>query len=130
MLELNLDGAISNTEFKTRNDGFNHQLQTLEAQLAMIRAEERRQKEAALDIEQIRRVLEKELSFENGINSNLVSTILDRVIVKKESTKNDIHLDIFLKLGERFEAVYDPKKLPACINRAKNTTPPDRIRRI
>ena len=130
LLELNLDGAISNTEFKTRNDGFNHQLQTLEAQLATIRAEERRQKESALDTEQIRRVLEKELSFENGINSNLVSTILDRVIVKKESTKQEIRLDIFLKLGTQFEAVYDPKNLPACINRARSTTPPRAIRRI
>ena len=130
LLELNLDGAISNTEFKTRNDGFNHQLQTLEAQLATIRAEERRQKESALDTEQIRRVLEKELSFENGINSNLVSTILDRVIVKRESTKQEIHLDIFLKLGTQFEAVYGPKKLPACINRARSTTPPRAIRRI
>ena len=130
LLELNLDGAISNTEFKTRNDGFNHQLQTLEAQLATIRAEERRQKESALDTDQIRRALEKELSFENGINSNLVSTILDRVIVKKESTKQEIRLDIFLKLGTQFEAVYDPQNLPTCINRAKNTTPPNRIRRI
>ena len=129
LLELNLDGAISNTEFKTRNDGFNHQLQTLEAQLATIRAEERRQKESALDTDQIRRALKKELSFENGINSNLVSTILDRVIVKKESTKQEIRLDIFLKLGTQFEAVYDPKNLPACINRAKNTTPPSLIRR-
>ena len=119
LLELNLDGAISNTEFKTRNDGFNHQLQTLETQIATIRAEERRQKESALDTEQIRRVLEKELSFENGINSNLVSTILDRVIVKRESTKQEIHLDIFLKLGTQFEAVYDPKNLPERINRAK-----------
>ena len=129
LLELNLDGAISNTEFKTRNDGFNHQLQTLEAQLATIRAEERRQKESALDTEKIRTVLQQELSFENGINSNLVSTILDRVIVKKESTKQEIHLDIFLKLGTQFEAVYGPKNLPACINRARNTTPANRIRR-
>lgn len=130
LLELNLDGAISNTEFKTRNDGFNHQLQTLEAQLATIRAEERRQKESALDTEKIRTVLQQELSFENGINSNLVSTILDRVIVKKESTKQEIHLDIFLKLGTQFEAVYGPKNLPACINRARSTTPPRAIRRI
>ena len=83
-------------------------------QLAAIRAEERRQKESALDTDRIRRVLEKELSFENGINSNLVSTILDKVIVKSESTKQEIHLDIFLKLGTQFEAVYDPKNLPAC----------------
>lgn len=130
LLELNLDGAISNTEFKTRNDGFNRQLQTLEVQLATIRAEERRQKESALDTEKIRMVLRQELSFENGINSNLVSTILDKVIVKRESTKQEIHLDVFLKLGTQFEAVYDPQNPPTCINRAKNTTPPKVTRRI
>ena len=129
LLELNLDGAISNMEFKSRNDGFNHQLQTLEAQLATIREEERRQKESALDTEKIRTVLQQELSFENGINSRLTATILDKVVVRKESTKNNIHLDIYLKLGERFEAVYDPKNLPACINRARNTTPPNPTRR-
>ena len=113
LLDLNMDGAISNAEFKSRNDTFNTQLRTLETQLVTIQTEEQRQKESALDVVQIRRVLEKELSFEEEINSNLVATILDRVVVKKESTKEEIHLDIFLKLGARFEAVYDPKNLPA-----------------
>ena len=94
-----------------------------------IQTEEQRQKESALDVGKIRQALEKELSFADGINSNLVATILDRVIVKKESTRNEIHLDIFLKLGTQYEAVYDPKKFSDCINRARNTTPANRIRR-
>ena len=123
LLDLNMDGAISNAEFKTRNDALNTQLRALEAQLVTIQIEEQRQKESALDVGKIRAALEKELSFEEGINSNLVATILDRVIVKKESTRNEIHLDIFLKLGTQYEAVYDPKNLSACINRARNITP-------
>ena len=130
LLDLNMDGAISNAEFKTRNDAFNTQIRTLEAQLVTIQTEEQRQKESAMDVAQIRRVLEKELSFEDGINSNLVATILEKVIVKKESTRNEIHLDIFLKLGTQYEAVYDPKNLSDCINRAKNTTPNPLTRRI
>lgn len=130
LLDLNMDGAISNSEFKSRNDTFNTQLRTLETQLATIQAEEQRQKENTLDVDKIRAALEKELSFRDGINSSLVATILDRVIVKKESTKEEIHLDIFLKLGARFEAVYGPNSASDCINRARNTTPPGRIRRI
>ena len=130
LLDLNMDGAISNSEFKNRNDAFNTQLRTLETQLATIRAEEQRQKENTLDVDKIRAALEKELSFEDGINSGLVATILDKVIVKKESTKEEIHLDIFLKLGARFEAVYGPDSASDCINRARNTTPRRRIRRI
>ena len=130
LLDLNMDGAISNAEFKTRNDAFNAQLRALEAQLFTIQMEEQRQKESAMDMGKIRQVLEKELSFENGINSSLVATILEKVTVKRESTKNETHLDIFLKLGAQFEAVYDPKKLPASINRAKSTTPMNPTRRI
>ena len=130
LLDLNMDGAISNSEFKSRNDAFNTQLRALETQLATIQAEEQRQKENTLDVDKIRAALERELSFEDGINSSLVATILDKVIVKKASTREEIHLDIFLKLGARFEAVYGPDSASDCINRARNITPNHRIRRI
>ena len=125
LLELNLDGAISNTEFKSRNDSFNVQLRTLEAQLAAIRAEEQRQKESALDMDKIRQALERELRFVDGISSSLVSTILGKAVVKKGSTKETVYLDIFLKSGEKYETFY----APACFSSAKNTTPPKAIRR-
>ena len=82
-----------------------------------------------MDMEKIRQVLDRELSFQDGINSHLVAAILEKIVVKKESTKQEIHLDIFLKLGVRFEAAYDPKNLPASINRAKNTMPKPPTRR-
>ena len=121
--------ALTVAEFKQRNDAFNRQLRELEIQLTAIQAEEQRQRDSAMDMEKIRQALDRELSFRDGINSDLVAAILEKIVVKKESTKNEIHLDIFLKLGTRFEAVYDPKNLPASINRAKNTTPRPQIRR-
>lgn len=129
LLELSMVGALSVAEFKQRNDAFNRQLRELEIQLTTIQAEEQRQRDSAMDMEKIRQALDRELSFRDSINSDLVAAILEKIVVKKESTKNEIHLDIFLKLGTRFEAVYDPKNLPASINRAKNTTPRPQIRR-
>ncbi|MGN1027130.1 MAG: recombinase family protein, partial [Faecousia sp.] len=114
---------------KQRNDAFNRQLRELETQLATIQTEEQRQKDSTMDMERIRQALDRELSFQNGINSNLVAAILEKIVVKKESTKHEIHLDIFLKLGARFDAVYDPRNLPASINRLKSTTPRPPIRR-
>ena len=83
-----------------------------------------------LDIDTIRRELDKELSFTDGINTALVATILDKIIVKKESTKEEIHLDIYLKLGQKFEAVYAPQAALTGINPPKSITPRRRIRRI
>jgi hypothetical protein len=74
--------------------------------------------------------LEKQLSFEGGINTALVATILDRVVVKKESTKEEIHLDIYLKFGQKYKAIYSPHTLPAGINPPRSTMPRPRIRRI
>ena len=83
-----------------------------------------------MDIDAIRRELDKELSFTDGINTALVATILDKIIVKKESTKEEIHLDIYLKLGQKFEAVYAPQATLTGINPQRNTMPSHQIRRI
>lgn len=129
LLELSMADALTVAEFKQRNDAFNQQLRELEAQLMTIQTEQQRQEDSAMDMEKIRQVLDRELSFQDGINSHLVAAILEKIVVKKESTKQEIHLDIFLKLGVRFEAIYDPKNLPASINRAKNTMPKPPTRR-
>ena len=130
LLELSMADALSVTEFKKRNEAFNQQLRGLETQLVSIASEEARQKDAALDMGAIRRSLEKELSFEGRINTALVATILEKIVVKKESTKNEIHLDIFLKLNTQYQAVYDPKNFSDSVSRSRSITPRLRIRRI
>jgi len=130
LLDLHIAGAITIEEFKERNDALNNKLKEFESQLAAIKQEQAKAGSQHLDIDSIRRELDKELSFEGGINTALVATILDRVIVKKESTKEEIHLDIFLKLGHKYEAVYSPQVPSASINPSKNTMPKLPTRRI
>jgi len=130
LLDLHIAGAITIEEFKTRNDTCNEQLRVLEAQLEDFRKEEAQAADKDLDINKIRRALDKEMRFSDGINSALVATILEKIVIKRESTKEEIHLDIYLKLGQRYAAVYTPQKSSASITRAKNTTPRPLIRRI
>ena len=130
LLDLHIAGVITIEEFKERNDGLNDQLKEQESQLAAIRQEQFKASSQELDIAAIRQELEKQLSFEGEINTALVATILDKVVVKKESTKEEIHLDIYLKLGQKYEAIYSPQVLPAGINPPKNITPKRRNRRI
>ena len=126
LLELHMADALTVAEFKNRNEAFNKQLRTLEVQLATIFAEEQRQKESCIDPEKIRTELDKELSFTDGINSRLVTTILDKIVVKKESTKEKIHLDIYLKLGDKFEVIFPS----ASCNRSRSIMRRQQIRRI
>ncbi len=129
LLDLHIEGNITTAEFKERNDALNDRLKEQESQLAAIRVEQSKAEPVELDLPAIRKELEKTLSFTEGIDAALVTTILEKVVVKKESTKEEIHLDIFLKLGQKYEAVYGPKIPVASINPSKNTTPRGRIRR-
>ena len=130
LLDLHIAGAITIAEFKERNDGLNDQLKEQESQLAAIRQEQANVGSRELDIDAIRKELYATLSFEGEIDSALVATILDKIIVKKESTKKEIHLDIYLKLGQKYEAVYSPQKSSASFTPTKNITPKYRTRRI
>ena len=127
LLDLSIAGALTVEEFKERNDAFNVQILECHGKLTAIRQEENQPSEE-LDIPAIRQALDEALRFTGEIDTALVATILDKVVVKKESTKDAIHLDIFLKLGSTYEAVYTQLKHTAGITSLKNTThkPPTR----
>ena len=107
LLEMNLEGVISMAEFKQRNDGFNEQIKVLEEKRAALQAETEKGWRTAAQLEEIRAALKRELTFQNGIHSALVTTILDHIVVKKGSTKEVLHLDIHLKFGGPWRAVFD-----------------------
>ena len=99
LLEMSIEGVISTTEFKQRNDGFNEQIKTLEEKLAALQSEAEKGPQTTAQLQEIRSALEEELTFQNSVNSVLVTTILDKIEVKKGSTKEELHLDIYLKFG-------------------------------
>ncbi len=129
LLDLSVEGALTVEEFKQRNDALNVQIRMLEIQLDTIREQEAKSKDGNLNIAEIRRVLDRELSFEEGVNTAMVASILEKTVVKKESGKEEIHLDIYLKSGQQYEAVYAPNKTSASIIRLKSITPRLPIRR-
>lgn len=123
LLELSMEGGLTVPEFKKRNDGLNEQLLALEQQMAVIRTEQRRSQSNVESTRAIRRELERLLSFRDGVDSALVATILDHIVVKKESSKEEIHLEIHLKMGHWYETVYTREKSSLRISRLKSITP-------
>ena len=123
LLELSMADALTTAEFKTRNDELNTILKALEQRQTLILEEQRRSEPTAEDIEQIRKALERELDFKDGVNSNLVSTILERIMVKKGSTSEAVYLDIYLKLSGPYEAVLQRRDKSFSVNRLRSTTP-------
>lgn len=123
LLEMSIEGALSTAEFKQRNDAFNVQLHEMEQQIEILKAEEEKNQISVAQLRKIQTTLEEELSFQKGVNSALVTTILDRIVVKKGSTKKEVYLDIYLKFGGPWEAVFDRENSSFRLHRPKNTTP-------
>ena len=130
LLEMSMAEAITIEEFKHRNDNFNEQIKTLEERLEFVKTEAQKSKRSIEQLEQIRAALEQELSFENGINSTLVTTILDHIMVKKGSTKEEVHLDVHLKFGDPYGVVFHRENSSFRFSRLKNTTPRPAARTI
>ena len=128
LLEMSVEKVITMAEFKGRNDGFNQQVKALEEKRKLLRAEAEKGRQTTVQLEEIRSVLEQELTFQNGVNSALVATIVDHVVVKKGSTKEKIHLDIHLKFGGPWEAVFERENSSLCFTRLRNTTPKQETR--
>ena len=116
LLEMSIEGIITRLEFKQRNDGFNQQVKALEERLSTIQSEAAKGKQTTAQLEQIRTAMEQELTFQNGINSALVTTVLDHIVVKKGSTREKLHLDIHLKFGGPWRVVFDREKSSVCFN--------------
>ena len=129
LLEMSIEDVISTAEFKQRHDGFNQQAQALEERLEALRAEAEKGQRTTAQLGEIRAALERELSFQNGVNSALVTTILDKIVVKKTSTREEIHLDIHLKSGGPWEAALNRANPSLCFTRPRNTTPKAPTRR-
>ena len=121
LLDMSIEGVISTVEFKQRNDGFNQQIQALGQQLAILKAEEEKSLISTEQLNKIKATLEDDLSFQNGIRSELVTTILDHIVVKKGSTKEEFHLDIYLKFGDPCGVIFDRANSSFCFTRSKST---------
>lgn len=125
LLELSVQGALSTGEFKERNDGFNAQLIELEKKKVSLDEEERASRQATEKLAKIKAVLEETLSFQNGVDSELAATVLDHILVKKGSTKERIHLEIFLRVGEsKTVTLQRSEKTSSVSNRSSQYAPP------
>lgn len=106
ILEMSIDGTLPHEEFKLRNDAFNRQIQDLEKQLDTLKKEEEKSRMTPEQLEKMRLSLTRVLSHEDGISSALVTSILDHILVKKNSTKQVLELEIHLKFGNPWEVYY------------------------
>lgn len=130
LLELSVADAITLQEFKERNGRFNRQISALEEQRMSLCQQEQMQKSTEVDPKLLEKALWEELNSTNGIQSEVVATILDHIVVLEQSDDQQICVEIYLRLGQKASAYFQRGGLVSCSSSLKNTIHPMEIRMI
>lgn len=105
LLELSAAGAITLQEFRSRNDRFNRQLSDLEERLLELRQPPDGHAES--DPALLEQALREELSAANGVSSEVLSALLDHIVVREESTDRQLDLELYFCQGQTARVQFD-----------------------
>ena len=99
LLDLALAGALSNDEFKQRNETCNEQLAALEQQRTELQNADKTLEERIRRVENLRRIIEERWQMSCGFSREMSKALVDHIIVNSDESKTRISLDIFLTTG-------------------------------
>ena len=98
LLDLSINGRISDEEFEQRNNAFNSEIEKAKIKIEQLEDEERKNRSVSMTVETLREMIAGELDFSDGFDSSIVDSLLDRVEVYKTEDKKVIDLKIFFKV--------------------------------
>lgn len=99
LLDLALAGALSNDEFKQRNETCNEQLAALEQQRTELQNADKTLEERIRRVENLRRIIEERWQMSCGFSREMSKALVDHIVVDSDESKTRISLDIFLTTG-------------------------------
>lgn len=104
ILELSLQGSLSNPEFCEKNNSVNEKLKNLENDLNSLKLEIKKLKNSCDLMEELSNTLKQKLNSKSTINK-IISSALDHILVSKiNNDKNNMELNIFLSYKNNDES--------------------------
>ncbi|MBE6141154.1 MAG: recombinase family protein [Firmicutes bacterium] len=96
LLELNIEGNLSNEEFSKRNNDCNSELKEIEKKMTEVEDSKQNFSRIMARTEELKRILTKKIKG-SSIRDQIIKLILDKIIVSKiDDDKNNIELKVFL----------------------------------
>ncbi len=111
LLELTLDGALSNAEFKKRNAQYNEKIAALEQQYNSLKNTGRDLAERIQRVERLAKTIEQRWKANCGFSREMSRALVDHILVDADPTNTKIYLDIYLTIDESYHTEYvHPKR--------------------
>lgn len=107
LLELTLDGALSNAEFKRRNQQYNEQLEELEQQRNALQNAGQDLAARIKRVEKLSKTIEQQWNAHCGFPREMSKALVDHIVVDADETNTKIYLDICLTMGKEYHAEYE-----------------------
>lgn len=103
LLELSLQGSLSNTEFYERNNSFNEKIKVLDNELNKLKSQKEKLKGTTDKTNELAEILKQKVNSKSTIDK-IISSLLERIVVSKIcNDKNNMELNIFLSYKENDE---------------------------
>ncbi len=103
LLELSLQGSLSNTEFYERNNLFNEKIKVLDNELNKLKSQKEELKGTTDKTQELAEILKQKVNSKSTIDK-IISSLLERIVVSKIcNDKNNMELNIFLAYKENDE---------------------------
>lgn len=104
LLDLSIDGRISDEEFSLRNNRFNEEIASQNRRLKELEEEKLKSRDMMQSIEVLRRAITKELDFNEGFSGDVIDALLDHIDVLESEEKGRANVKVYLKLtGEQID---------------------------
>lgn len=97
LLDLSIDGRISDEEFSIRNDRFNEEIAQLQDRLRELETEKLKNRDMMQSIEVLRQAITEELNFSDGFSVGVMDALLDHIEVRETEDKNRVEVQVYLK---------------------------------
>ncbi|MCL1844521.1 MAG: recombinase family protein [Defluviitaleaceae bacterium] len=97
LLNLNIDGRISDEEFEERNNGFNAEIAEINRKISKIHEDAKKGKNLTKAMDEIRKVLHGEMDFDSGFNNSIVDALIERIEIHKTEVPNILDVKVLLK---------------------------------
>ena len=100
VLDLNIDGKISDLEFQKRNDRYNEEIEEYTRRIEEYKQQQIQSEELAKSIDVLKAVITRELNFDNGMDNALIDKFIDRIEVYRTESKQALNLKVYIKALE------------------------------
>jgi hypothetical protein len=101
LLNLNIDGRISDDEFQERNNDFNNEIAEINRKITKAQEDTKKGQNLTKAMDEIRNVLLAEMDFDSGLNNSIVDALIERIEIHKTENPNVVDVKVLLKaLGQ------------------------------